>query len=174
MIQEVEQAESKLQELKPKIAGLHEALRTTNARKESISIFDEIQCLQSLEAFLKNTVIPQAKAKIAAIKQQQAQSQKLSLETFVKDLPGERKISDQEFFWLKAQLAGFGVQEGRVLNQLINEILYEVRFGSLKVRRADQKPMGVRHGLNIALKLLRGGLWAKPVGLEILISQKLK
>jgi hypothetical protein len=45
---------------------------------------------------------------------------------------------------------------------LINEIVFEIRFGSLVKSQDKKDPLDIEMAVNIALKLVREGRWSTP------------
>lgn len=81
---------------------------------------------------------------------------------------GQRPISHEQANWLKAEIVETvnPVDEEKTLD-IANEIAYQVRFGNLQVSYKTRKPMSVKHGIHIALKTLRDGVWTRPNGMVV-------
>lgn len=84
---------------------------------------------------------------------------------FVKNKKGERPISDFTFKRMLRTIESLGYQGDRKI-RLVNEILFEVRFGSLINCNRTQLGMTVDHSVNVALKLVREGRWCKPIAFD--------
>jgi len=78
---------------------------------------------------------------------------------------GERPLSQLTFKRLVKFLKAYGYH-GSELNCLINEIVFEVRFGSLIRCNKTQKHLDIDNAINIALKLVRENRWSTPVLLK--------
>ena len=61
--------------------------------------------------------------------------------------------------------------QGEERNRLLNEVIYAIRFGSLRIKQGSEKPLPMEHAINIALKLVRAGRWCQPEGVEQRVSQ---
>jgi transposase len=75
------------------------------------------------------------------------------------------RISSFTFKRLVKELKLYG-RDDEWLPWLINEIIYEVRFGSLTKSKVTGKRLSLDHGINIALKLVREGRWTTPTALR--------
>jgi hypothetical protein len=74
--------------------------------------------------------------------------------------PGDRKLPIYAFKRLKKSLQLYGYQENK-LNFLINEIIFEIRFGSLVMSKKNTH-LTIDNAINIALKLVREERWETP------------
>lgn len=136
--------------------------------------YDQRLEMQKKQADIEN-FIRKTELKIAELEKEKRKVNKVQDATWIMNLPGERLLSHSDFQYLQNQLDGLRVRgiiasEPQKQNQILHEIIYEVRFGSLKTRAADQKPMGIYHGMHVALKLVREGRWATPAGLNALMQ----
>lgn len=92
---------------------------------------------------------------------QKAQENMLSNIHEMAHVSGPRPISDSCFSRLKQTLLSLGYQDNR-LNQMINEIVQEARFGSLVRQQGNTGENSVEKAINIGLKLVREGRWQSP------------
>lgn len=81
--------------------------------------------------------------------------------TLSASLAGGRPVHDFQLHRLRRRLEEIGHRGGENI-RLTNEIVHEIRFGSLKGGSQTGETLSVDHGLNIALKLVREGRWSKP------------
>ncbi|MBS0358903.1 MAG: HTH domain-containing protein [Proteobacteria bacterium] len=77
----------------------------------------------------------------------------------------KNRVSSFTFKRLVKELKHCG-RDDEWLPWLINEIIYEVRFGSLRKSKTTGKRLSLDHGINIALKLVREGRWTTPMALR--------
>lgn len=88
--------------------------------------------------------------------------QKISLDPqYVNGIQGDRKLSDVDMTLVSKKVKAFGLPEDRS-NQLINEIVFEARFGSLVKNNQTQKENPIKRAINIGCKLIREGQWSTP------------
>lgn len=78
---------------------------------------------------------------------------------------GARSITKTAFKRLVKILKMYGYQ-GANLNRLINEIVYEIRFGSLINCNKTKRILSIDNAVNIALKLVREHRWSTPTLLK--------
>lgn len=88
---------------------------------------------------------------------------------YIADKPGERNISSFTFKRLMRSLKNYGY-DNSALNNLMNEIVYEVRFGSLMKSNKSKTSLNIDNAINIALKLVRENRWSTPKILENFIE----
>lgn len=74
---------------------------------------------------------------------------------------GQREISSFTFKRLANTLRTLGYG-GNDLNALINEIIFEARFGSLTNCNKTKNPLSLDKAINIGLKLVRENRWSTP------------
>ncbi len=74
---------------------------------------------------------------------------------------GERSLTLFTFKRLVKLLEALGYG-GNTLNYLINEIVFEARFGSLTKCNKSQMPLDLNNAINIAIKLVREKRWTTP------------
>jgi len=83
----------------------------------------------------------------------------------VSDMEGKRVISPFAFKYLERNLRII-CRDNSCLAKILNEIMYEVRFGSLRFSKTTGAEISIQHGINIALKLIRENRWRTPVDLD--------
>jgi len=86
-------------------------------------------------------------------------------EKYVHNVPGSRQMSEFTFKRLYKMLSGLNYRNDS-LNCLLNEIVFEVRFGSLTYKQDSTSELDVDHAVNIAVKLVRERRWKKPTKLS--------
>jgi hypothetical protein len=138
----------KLLEMTDDYAGTYKHLRYLGA------IRSKIQLLQiELEKLEKQVVSNH-------VKYTQEEMFKGQIDHMLKK-PGGIAISLFTFKRLLKILESLGYN-GTQLSWLVNEIIFEVKFGNLK-RNKTGEPLSADHAINIALKLVREKRWATPV-----------
>jgi hypothetical protein len=75
---------------------------------------------------------------------------------------GSRPVNDFHIKRIQKELTELAMSEQQKA-QLLNEIIYAVRFGPLRVKKSKQSELSVAHGINIALKLIRENRWETPI-----------
>jgi len=94
--------------------------------------------------------------------QQQQRHQKLHQDPrCIHQLEGQRKLSEQEMTFVFKKLSAFNLSAKR-RNQLINEVIFETRFGSLVKNNQTQQENSIKRAINIGCKLIRAGQWGTP------------
>ncbi len=94
------------------------------------------------------------------------QKQYINDPSYMSNKPGARSVSDFQLKRIQHSLEKIG----QLSHQLVNEVVYEVRFGSLCVARDSQRETAIDYAINIAMKLVREGRWRTPVGILEKIS----
>lgn len=84
---------------------------------------------------------------------------------WMKNRVGDRTISEFTFKRLSNTLNQFNLS-AEEKNKLTNEIIFEVRFGSLVKSNQTQHIMPIDYAVNVALKLVREGRWCAPSALK--------
>ncbi len=79
----------------------------------------------------------------------------------IQNKPGGKCIPEFTFKRLVKILDSYGYESDK-LNVLINEIVFEIRFGSLVKSQDKKDPLDIEMAVNIALKLVREGRWSTP------------
>lgn len=85
---------------------------------------------------------------------------------------GEVSIAQKTYQRVLNRLKSMGYEK-ESLNQLTNEIIYEVRFGSLTRSYKTEQEFRGEHAVNVALKLVREGRWSTPHGITSKGSRQL-
>lgn len=83
---------------------------------------------------------------------------------YIQDKAGKRVISSFCFQRLAKGLEMLGYN-GKAKNFLINEIVFEARFGSLVKCNKSKLENSLEKSVNIALKLVKEGRWSRPVNM---------
>ena len=83
---------------------------------------------------------------------------------YISNREGKRVISPFVFKLLEKNLYAFYSDSFHVA-KLLNEIIYEVRFGSLRFSKTTGTEISIPHAINIALKLVRECRWQTPADL---------
>jgi hypothetical protein len=167
--------QTQLDKLKKRINKTYQDFHQPHKTASSQSFYDKLKELNVQESGLTLALTRLERKDNDRRLQQRLDGALLGKGNFVQSQEGNRAITGGEFRNLKRQLLELSKQrEGLHVPRMLNEITYAVRFGHLTVRRSDQKPMSIRHGFNIALKLLREGAWETPVGLEHWIEDKIQ
>ena len=81
------------------------------------------------------------------------------------DGQGERAISPRDRRYVLDGIKHIGINDDDKRYKIANEIAYAVRFDSLKNSKVTGQEITVKHGLNIALKLLSQNNWERPIGM---------
>lgn len=81
--------------------------------------------------------------------------------SLIQNKPGGKCIPEFTFKRLVKRLESYGYESDK-LNVLINEIVFEIRFGSLVKSQDKKEPLDIEMAVNIALKLVREGRWSTP------------
>lgn len=169
---EIETKDSKLSVLQDKIhqmeKRLSEGTKELSNIKDHTLLYDQIRKNSELEGSLHL-------ARIALERLQkefedknselQVTNQLTSDPSFMVAKTGDRAIPQFTFKRLVKSLKGYGYQ-GNSLNCLINEIVFEARFGSLINCNKSKTALSVDNAVNIALKLVRENRWSTPVLLK--------
>jgi len=85
--------------------------------------------------------------------------------SFVNKLQGDRQLSEQDIQLLLTKLKAMNVS-AEAKNQLANEIIYEVRFGSLVKNNQTREENPIKRSINIGCKLIRAGQWCRPTSFD--------
>ena len=162
-------------EKKEKLNALENEIRT-----KMLETFTNLTNLPANERYLLTRELGEKESQILSAKQrlehereiwkkeQQEQSVNNKLKqdnTCVQKLPGSREITSKQMARLQHRLKTFNLDETDLF-QRMNEIVYEIRFGSLVSAQDKQHALSVDHAINIALELLRENRWGTPKGLK--------
>jgi hypothetical protein len=85
--------------------------------------------------------------------------------TYIAAMPGDRVLSKSQLDRLERELTALNYQ-GNAYATLLNEIVCEVRFGSLTVRKDKSGELPIAHAVSVALKLVREGRWSTPTAIK--------
>lgn len=75
--------------------------------------------------------------------------------------PGARKLPEFSYKRLEKGLESVNITSSQK-NQYLNEIIFEIRFGSLVKSNQTNLDLSIDNAINIALKLIRERRWGKP------------
>lgn len=89
---------------------------------------------------------------------------------WVQDQIGSRTLSEFSYKRLVRELQSQGFQ-GQQLTQLTNEIVFEIRFGSLIKSKQTDEELSLDNAINIALKLVKERRWSTPTLLKRELAQ---
>ena len=107
----------------------------------------------------------QLEKKLQQVESTLARENKLTKDKqYISKLEGKRVISPFAFKYLEKNLSAFHSDSFHIA-KLLNEIIYEVRFGSLRFSKTTGAEILIQHAINIALKLIREGRWQTPADL---------
>jgi len=90
------------------------------------------------------------------------QNQLLGNPYFIASKPGERRVDQSILLRLSKKLDAYGFKGANKI-KLINEVLYESRFGSLVKSNITKAELVIENSINIALKLVREKRWHTPI-----------
>lgn len=85
---------------------------------------------------------------------------------YVNEIEGDRKLTDTDMALVSNKILAFGLSNDKS-NQLINEVVFETRFGSLVKNNQTQRENSIKRAINIGCKLIREGQWSTPTNLEL-------
>ena len=128
------------------------------------NIFEKMQIMNSLDSqkiYFENKV--EYLTKILAKEQNKNNLQdKITNDPyFIANKPGKRKIDTSMFLRIYNKLSACGIDNSNK-NRLMNEILFECRFGSLVKSNITKQEMSLENSLNIAVKLFKENRWSTP------------
>lgn len=83
----------------------------------------------------------------------------------IHQLSGERKLNQADLSLISTKLAALQLKPSQQ-HQLMNEVVYEARFGSLVKNNETQQENPVQRALHIGCKLIRYGRWSTPLALK--------
>lgn len=132
--------------------------------QDHILRYDQMRKNMEMEASLRLAYIALERVKNEIIKNEKKDKVLSDLDNprFMLDKEGERIIPIFTFKRLVKSLKCYGYS-GNMLNTLINEIIFEVRFGSLINSNKAKTTLSVDNAINIGLKLVREKKWSTPV-----------
>jgi hypothetical protein len=158
--------------LKDKIEHLEQQLVKGNQQQTDITdhslLYDQIKKNSQIEAALHLARIALEKAQRTIqdqTKQQTTKSELTNNLNLMLEKTGERRLSTFTFKRLIKSLMTYGYS-GNTLNMLVNEIVFEARFGSLINCNKTKNTLSLDKAINIGLKLVREKRWCTPALLE--------
>jgi hypothetical protein len=89
--------------------------------------------------------------------------------TYIAAMPGDRALSKSQLERLERELTALNYQ-GNSYATLFNEIVCEVRFGSLTVKKDKSGELPIAHAVSVAIKLVREGRWSTPAVLNAMLD----
>ncbi len=171
-ISEVESKASKIQNLENEIEQLNKSLVEGNEKllrtENHTLMYEQAKKNSKLEAslHLARITLERLQKEIKENKRQVQTAEKITSDhSFMLAKAGDRPLLPFTFKRLVKSLEGYGYK-GSTLNSLINEVVFEVRFGSLINCNRTKNPLSIDNAVNIALKLVREKRWTTPVLLK--------
>ncbi|MBS0358997.1 MAG: hypothetical protein JSS53_07000 [Proteobacteria bacterium] len=156
---EIEQEIARLQDAEKRISlGIKPGAMTYAELQKTGAIRSQIDILDMKRELLKKE----------AAKEAEIMDLKRNLKTdggYMANRGDANRVSSFTFKRLVKELKLCG-RDDEWLPWLINEIIYEVRFGSLRKSKITGERLSLDHGINIALKLVREGRWTTPTALR--------
>lgn len=153
--------QQELTALQQSMAMLQQQLSCAN---DAIVQFDLMRKFTEHDAAIALTTHAIARLEETHVKQQQQNTHRQHLQQrgdYINQQTGERKLSAFTLKRLQYVLQENGYN-GAQQKQLMNEVVHEVRFGSLVLSNQTQQILPVEHAINIALKLIREKRWCSP------------
>ncbi|WP_423064290.1 winged helix-turn-helix domain-containing protein [Candidiatus Paracoxiella cheracis] len=150
-----------IQEYQTQIEDLNAELQTSVSRDTKWGLLKQ---LATLEGALIDAKQQQATAKQHQAMVQTEKQRQVNLTThrdFCQQLPGPRPISEFQLRRIEKSLQASTIPRSDHI-RVLNEIVFEIRMGSLTHQRDTQNPLTTDHAINIALKLVREGRWQAP------------
>jgi hypothetical protein len=135
-----------------------------NKIKDHQQRYDQIRKATQTEGRLNviRAAVEQTKKQIAIdFHENQNQSSIKKDSKYILRKPGDRPLSIFSFKRLEKSLKKYNY-DADTLNCLINEIVFEARFGSLTTCNQSKMPLELDNAINIALKLIREKRWTTP------------
>jgi hypothetical protein len=141
-----------------------EWLAETNSkeRMKKLRYFGEIESTLISQRYLREQLENKTKQNI----QHKKIDEKLNNSNlYIKNLAGNRQVSDFAIKRIHQQLDNCGIQKNDQ-TRLVNELLFEVRFGTLVFNSSNKEENSIDRAINIALKLIKERRWSTPSGLN--------
>jgi|GEM_PF-3038289 len=161
--------EEKIHQLEAKKTELEKLDREEGLKlsqlEDHIALYDHLQYLGSIRSKISFIQEEIDKLRKLTVSSNKITSEGNILQTQLKNIlnkPGGNSISVFTFKRLVKTLESFGYS-GNSLNCLINEIIFEVKFGSLTRSNQTGTILNTDHAVNIALKLVREKRWTTPI-----------
>lgn len=165
-LQELDQQLACIQRLEQELLQLQDQQLQTLSQMES---YDLLRRIGEISAAIshENHVLEQLKKQIANTVTKQERQQKLTESMdFMNQQPGNRQISSFALKRLQKTIQDIVTSDIKIQNQLMNEVIYEIRFGSLVCSNKTKEELPTDHAINIALKLIRENRWFTPTTLK--------
>lgn len=147
---------------------LTEGTKQLNGIKDHGLLYQQIRKNSELEAtlHLARIALERLDKEIKVTKSDAEATNTLASDyAFMTNKMGNRPLSQFTIKRLIRALVAYGYQ-GNALNCLINEIVFEIRFGSLINCNKTKTPLSIDNAVNISLKLVRENRWSTPVLLK--------
>ena len=135
---------------------------------DQIKKFEVLQVLGQIESTYERTAFELEQLKTQIQKQKTTQVFQSQLQTnpcFMAKKRGGREISEFTLRRIFKILESYGYERWTKI-KLINEIIFESRFGSLVKNNLTKEENSIDLSINIALKLIREGRWNTPSSLN--------
>ena len=138
---------------------------------------DTTECYNKTKRFYQLQLFAkQMERKITEIRKKSAINQKHRIQlqalqedhNWINSQPGDRQLKKFQFNRLQKALSSLGYI-GKSLTRLINEVISEIRFGSLCRQQNTSEALNIDYAINIAVKLVREQRWQCPTGLKKLL-----
>lgn len=142
-------------------------LKEKTEPQDKIKKYDHIREISMIESFIH---LKKKQFKRVETNNQLAQTRINNQETLLNEenymykKTGERALSTFEFNRLKKGLIKTGVL-ATTIPKLLNEIIFAIRYDSLKIELETEQELSINHAINIAIKLVREKRWETPKGL---------
>ena len=141
---------------------IKENKKLTNIKDHTL-LYEQIRENSQIEAtlFLRKNFLERIKNEINDKIKKAQYCNNLNNPRFMVDKKGDRILPLFTFKRLVNSLKSYGYSDNS-LHILINEIIFEARFGSLINCNKTNKPLSVDNAINVALKLVREKRWSTP------------
>jgi hypothetical protein len=127
---------------------------------DNAATYEHLNYLGSIRSKIDSLQTEVIKLKHELDKEDKANTTKINI-NYIFEEPGGKCINTFSFKRLVKNLESYGYSNVS-LTTLINEIIFEVKFGSLTKSKTG-KEISTDHAINIALKLVREKRWTTPV-----------
>lgn len=166
---QIEARKSKNRTLQNEIVEIEKHLADGNKvlslLKDHASMYDQMRKNAKLEAqlHLARIALERSHKEIQDTQSEMETTHKvINDSSFMLSKAGDRPLSQLTFKRLVKSLCCYGYK-GNALNGLTNEIVFEIRFGSLMKCNRTKDALSIDNAVNIALKLVREKRWTTPV-----------
>ncbi len=157
-------SETQMQQYQTQIQALNAQLRTPQPNDAKWALLKQLALLEGALADAKQQQVTAKQQKQKAHAETQRLANLTSNRHFCQQLSGPRPVSDFQLRRIEKSLQDAAIPSSDRI-RVLNEIVFEIRFGSLTHQRDTQRPLTTNHAINIALKLVREGRWQVPVPL---------